>query len=125
MFFGTCAAPAVLLVGVPRHRFSFSISSVLQGRCPDKEEVFKEEVETGEEADEEGDEVGEKQEEAVDNEELRSTVSARAFAGFSLCSILNSDQSKVLERPSRLRSRTRLLRGSEDGAEASAPAGWA
>lgn len=65
----------------------------------------------------------EKHEEAVEKDELRSTVSARAFAGFSLCSILNSDQSKVLERPSRLRSRTRLLRASEDGVEASVLAG--
>lgn len=119
------ATASVLLAGVSCHKFSFSASSTILGRAADKEEVFREEVETGEEADEEGDEVGEKHEEAVEKDELRSTVSARAFAGFSLCSILNSDQSKVLERPSRLRSRTRLLRGSEDGAEVSVPAGWA
>lgn len=78
----------------------------------------------GEDATEEGEEEGEQYEDVVENDELRSTVSARSFTGFSLCSILNSDQSKVLERPSRLRSRTRLLRGSEEGPEVSLPAGW-
>lgn len=77
----------------------------------------------GEDANEEGEEEGEQYEEVVDNDELRSTVSARSFRGFSLCSTLNSDQSKVLERPSRLRSRTRLLRGSEGRAEVLLPAG--
>ena len=91
--------------------FSFSVSSLKDG-APDTEEVWREEVETGEDANDEGEEEGEQYEE-VDNDELRSTVSARSFTGFPVCSILNSDQSKVLERPSRLRSQTRLLRGSE------------
>lgn len=81
--------------------------------APDTEEVCREEVERGEDANEEGDEEGEQYEEVVENDELRSTVSARSFTGFPDCSILNSDQSKVFERPSRLRSRTLLLRGSE------------
>lgn len=59
----------------------------------------------------------------MDSDELRSTVSARSFTGFLACSILNSVQSRVLERPSRLRSRTRLLRGSEAAMEALLPAG--
>lgn len=59
----------------------------------------------------------------MENDELRSTVSACSFTGFSFRSILNSVQSKVFERPSRLRSRTLLLRGSEAGAEALLPDG--
>lgn len=74
------------------------------------------EEETGEDASEEAEEEGEQKEEAVEQEELKSTVSARSFGGFSVWSTLNSDQSKVFERPSRRRSRTLLLRGSETGA---------
>lgn len=93
---------------------SFSDFSVVEGRrAPDTEVVCKEEEETGEDADEEGEEEGEQKEEVVEHDELRSTVSARSFVGFSVFSILNSDQSNVFERPSRLRSRTLLLRGSE------------
>lgn len=73
---------------------------------------------------EEGEEEGEQQEDVVENDELRPIVSARSFTDFSVRSVLNSDQSKVLERPSRLRSRTRLFLSSEAlAAEALAPAG--
>lgn len=119
--FGMWVALVVLCRGTPSPliTFSFSASTVIEGgRAPDTDEVWMEEVETGEDAIEEGEEEGEQYEDVVENDELRSTVSARSFAGFSVCSILNSDQSKVLERPSRLRSRTWLLRGSEGGAEA-------
>lgn len=123
--FGVCVALVVLCGGIPLLTYSFSASSVIDGGlAPDIEEVWREEVETGEDANEEGEEeVGEQYEEVVENDELRSTVSARSFTGFSVCSVLNSDQSKVLERPSRLRSRTRLLRGSEGGTAALLPAG--
>lgn len=80
---------------------------------------MEEEV-AGEEASEEAEEEGE-QEEVVENAELRSTVSARSFTGFSFLSILNSVQSKVLERPSRRRSRTPFLRGSDGGVAALLP----
>lgn len=103
--------------------FSFSFSSDTQGGLAPDTEVWREEVDTGEDTIDEGEVEGEQYEELVENDELKSTVSARSFTGFSLCSILNSDQSKVFERPSRLRSQILLLRGLEEGAEALLPAG--
>lgn len=57
------------------------------------DEVLREEEDTGEDAKEEAEEEGEQQEEVVESVELRSTVSARSFTGFSFFSILNSFQS--------------------------------
>ncbi|TNN21712.1 hypothetical protein EYF80_068176 [Liparis tanakae] len=111
--FGTWCAlrggGAELLPALPRSASTLTGG----GGAPDTDEVCREELETGEDATEEGEEEGEQQEDVVENEELRSMVSARSFTDFSARSVLNSDQSKVLERPSRLRSRTRLFLSSE------------
>lgn len=95
----------------------FPLSVVDCGWVVKTEDVWREEEEAGKDAIEEGDDE-EQQEEFGENDELRSTVSARSFTGFSGFSVLNSVQSKVLERPSRLRSRTLLLRGSGGGEDA-------
>ena len=90
------------------------------GGAETEEDVGAEE--TGEEASEEAEE---EVEEGVEEEEAgpRWAVSARSvFVSLPVWPGRNSDQSYVLERPSRRRSRMRLLRGSD--VETPSPSLW-